>query len=171
MAVCNSLVKAHGLFKVKKIIEGGELRQNSVFCGLTNTDADYVCIHDGARALVTDKIISDTIENAIKYGASAPGVKCKDTLKTIDDSGFILNTVDREKTILIQTPQVFRTEQIISCHKKASENNLIVTDDCALAEYFGIPVKITEGSYENIKLTTPDDILLAERILKSRGVL
>ena len=86
MAVCKALIEAQGLLKVKQIIEGGELRQNSVYNGIISSDADFVCIHDGARALITDEIITDTINSAIKYGAAAPGVKCKDTLKTIDDN-------------------------------------------------------------------------------------
>ena len=169
LTVCENLVKTHGLFKVKKIVTGGRTRQESVYNGLLNTDADIVCIHDGARALISDDLISKTIEDAVSFSASAPGVKCKDTLKSVDDNGFIKETVDREKTVLIQTPQVFKREDILKCHKKAIEDNISVTDDCALAEYYGISIKVTEGDYENIKLTTPEDVLTAERILKIRG--
>lgn len=171
LTVCEELVRTHGLFKVKKIVIGGSTRQQSVYHGLLNMDADFVCIHDGARALITDDLISKTIEDALKFGAAAPGVKCKDTLKSVDEDGFIKGTVDREKTVLIQTPQVFEKDEILKFHKRAIDDNLSVTDDCALAEYYGRRIKITDGSYENIKLTTPEDILTAEKILKSRGVV
>lgn len=170
LTVCRDLVLAHGLFKVKKIIEGGATRQESVYNGLLNIDCDIVCIHDGARALVTDEIIKNTIDGAIEFGAAAPGVKCKDTLKTVSDDGFIEVTVDREKTVLIQTPQVFGKNEILKFHEKAKEDGIEVTDDCALAEYYGRRIKIIDGSYENIKLTTPEDVLTAERIIKERGI-
>ncbi len=168
-AVCENLVKTHGLFKVKKIVTGGATRQESVYNGLNAIDCDVVCIHDGARALISDELINKTIEDTIKFKAAAPGVKCKDTLKSIDENGFIAGTVDREKTVLIQTPQVFQKDEILEFHKRARVDNIEVTDDCALAEFYGRKIKITEGSYENIKLTTPEDILTAERILKERN--
>lgn len=170
LTVCEDLVKTHGLFKVKKIVTGGATRQESVYNGLLNTDADYVCIHDGARALISDDLISRTIEDAFLVGASAPGVKCKDTLKAVDDNGFIKGTVDREKTVLIQTPQVFKKNDILECHKKAINDKISVTDDCALAECYGVRIKITEGDYENIKLTTPEDVVTAEKILNLRSL-
>lgn len=169
LTVCADLVNTHGLFKVKKIISGGSTRQESVRLGLECIDCDIVCIHDGARCLISERLINDTAEAAEKYGAAAPGVKSKDTLKTVDGDGFISATVDREKTVMIQTPQVFRKNEISECHKKAAEQGISVTDDCALAELYGIKVKITEGEYENLKITTPEDVLTAERILKERG--
>lgn len=169
LTVCANLVNTHGLFKVKKIISGGSTRQESVRLGLECIDCDIVCIHDGARCLISERLINDTAEAAAKYGAAAPGVKSKDTLKTVDGDGFISATVDREKTVMIQTPQVFRKNEISECHKKAAEQGISVTDDCALAELYGIKVKITEGEYENLKITTPEDVLTAERILKERG--
>lgn len=170
VTVCRELVLAHGLFKVKKIIVGGATRQESVYNGLLNIDCDFVCIHDGARALISDELISATLDDAVKYGASAPGVKCKDTLKTVSDDGFIAGTVDREKTVLIQTPQIFKKDEILKFHEDAKKDGIEVTDDCALAEYYGRKIKITDGSYENIKLTTPEDVLTAERIIKERGI-
>ena len=169
LAVCHDLVCAHGFFKVKKIVPGGATRQESVYNGLKNTECDIVCIHDGARALITDELISETVEDAIKFGAAAPGVISRDTLKLITDDGFIDRTIDREKTVLIQTPQVFKKDEIIEFHRRAKEEKISVTDDCALAEKFGLKVKITKGSHDNIKLTFPEDIIMAERILKIRG--
>ncbi len=165
---CKKLVEENELFKVKKIVTGGATRQESVYKGILECEGDYVCIHDGARALVSQEIIDKTIEAALIYGGAAPAVKCKDTLKRIDENGFIAGTVDRDKTVNIQTPQVFLKRDIQKCHKNAINDNLNVTDDCALFEYYGKAVKITEGSYENIKLTTPEDVLLAEKILKER---
>lgn len=169
LTVCEELIKTHGLFKVKRVVLGGETRQESVINGLLACDCDMVCIHDGARCLISDKLITKTVEDAKKYGAAAPGAKCKDTLKTVNPDGFIENTVDREKTVLIQTPQVFNKNEILTCHKKAKSDGVLVTDDCAVAEHYGIKIKITEGEYDNLKLTTPEDILTAECILRERG--
>ena len=170
VTVCRDLVLAHGLFKVEKIVPGGKTRQESVYRGILQTDADFVCIHDGARALIDGELITNTLKDAIEHGAAAPGVKCKDTLKNVSDDGFIAGTVDREKTVLIQTPQIFKKDEILSFHERAKSDGVEVTDDCALAENYGRKIKITEGSYENIKLTTPEDILTAERIIKERGL-
>lgn len=152
--------------KIIAIIEGGNTRRQSVYNGLKAANEDYVAIHDAARALVTDEIISETIYTAQKYGAAAPGVLCKDTLKKSDRQGFIESTVDRSFVYQIQTPQVFKKELIIKAHELAG--NFDATDDCALVECVGVKIKITHGSYENIKLTTPDDMIIGENILKRR---
>lgn len=169
LTVCRDLVLAHGLFKVKKIIVGGATRQESVYNGLLNIDCDFVCIHDGARALITDDVIKSTIDAAVEFGAAAPGVCPKDTLKSVSADGFIKTTVDRDEIVMIQTPQVFKKDEILAFHETAREKKLTVTDDCALAEYFGVRVKITAGRYDNLKLTTPEDVLMAERIIETRG--
>ena len=126
-------------------------------------------IHDGARALVTDKEIDTVINDCIKYGAAAVGVPCKDTIKIAGKDGFIKGTVNRETSFLIQTPQAFYTEEIRSLHKKAEMDGFSVTDDCMIAEHYGKSVKISEGSYDNIKLTTPEDVVVAEQIIKRRA--
>lgn len=153
-----------------RIIKGGKTRQESVYFGLLEAkNADYVVIHDGARALITTDIIDKSIDECIKYGACGVGVKCKDTLKTADSNGFICATVDREKTYLIQTPQCFKYDDIISAHEGAIEEGFEATDDCMLYERYVGNVKLVEGSYENIKLTTPEDMIVAERILNRRS--
>lgn len=153
-----------------KIIKGGKTRQESVYLGLLEAkNADYVVIHDGARALVTTELVDMSIEETFRYGACGIGVKCKDTLKTIDNNGFISATVDREKTILIQTPQNFKYDEILAAHIRAIEDGFEATDDCMLYEKYIGRVKLAEGSYENIKLTTPEDMVIAERILNNRG--
>lgn len=157
--------------KVKNICKGGERRQDSVYNGLLKTDADIVLIHDGARCLITENEILRIIDDVKTYNAAAIGVAVKDTLKTIDDSGNIVSTVDREKTVQIQTPQAFYADEIIELHKRAQNENITVTDDSSLFEHYGKTVHFTSGSYDNIKLTTPEDIAIGEEILRRRGDL
>lgn len=152
-----------------RIIPGGAQRQESVKKGIEEArDSEYVVIHDGVRALVTKEIIKRTLAEAVAFGAAAPGVMSKDSLKKISSDGFIEETIDRASVCLIQTPQVFKTEDIIMAHELAKRDNFSATDDCALYEKYIGRVKLTEGSYENIKLTTPDDVVSAEGILKKR---
>lgn len=165
---CARLAESQGFRKVKRITEGGASRQQSVMNGLLSADGDIVLIHDGARALVTDKEINSSIDGCISCKAAAAGVKCKDTLKSAE-GGFISGTIDRETTYLIQTPQTFYLHEIKSMHEKAAKEGFEATDDCMIAEHYGMKIKITEGSYENIKLTTPEDMIIGERILRKRG--
>lgn len=151
--------------KVKEIVLGGATRRESVKNGLCRASGELVAIHDGARALVTALEIEKVIAAAGKYGAAALGVKCKDTIKRADREGFIAETPDRSFLYQIQTPQVFRREEIIKAHEAAEGE---FTDDCAVMEQFGKKVKIVEGSYENIKITTPEDLAIAEKILEKR---
>lgn len=160
-----------GISKLSAVVEGGAERQQSVYNGLEVLNGDIVLIHDGARSLIGQNEIDSVIDDCKKFGAAALGVPCKDTLKSASDDGFVSGTVDRDKTYQIQTPQAFRTGIIKDLHKKAAADNLTVTDDCAIAEHYGIKVKITEGSYDNIKLTTPEDIAVGEMILKRRSEL
>ena len=157
--------------KVKNICKGGERRQDSVYNGLLKTQADIVLIHDGARCLITESEILRITDDVKTYKAAAVGVTVKDTLKTIDDSGNIVSTIDREKTVQIQTPQAFYTDEIIELHKRAQNENITVTDDSSLFEHYGKTVHFTSGSYDNIKLTTPEDIAIGEEILRRRGDL
>ncbi len=167
---CKALTEKYKFSKIKCITEGGAARQQSVMNGLMKADGDIVLIHDGARALVTDSEINNSIDDCIKYGAAAVGVKCKDTLKSADTDGFISGTVDRESTYLIQTPQTFYLNKILKLHKMAENEGFEATDDCMIAEHYGVKIKISEGSYDNIKLTTPEDMIIGERILRKRGI-
>lgn len=144
---------------------GGETRTDSVLNGLEAAHGDWAVIHDGARAMIEPELIKKVIDDARKFGAATLGVKAKDTIKIVDSNGIVKNTTDREYTYQTQTPQVFERSFIISAHKK---NTSAVTDDATLAELCGKQVKITEGSYENIKITTPEDLILADGILKGR---
>ncbi len=154
-----------------KIVEGGATRQESVLCGIEAASGDLVAVHDGARALITPQLLTDVCEAARVYKAAALGVKAKDTLKISDNDGFIERTVDRECAYQIQTPQIFERNALISAQKKAIADGFAATDDCMIMEREGVKIRIVEGSYENIKLTTPEDIFIAERILEKRGTL
>ena len=161
---CEALMQKFG--KISAIVEGGPTRRDSVYNGLKIAKGHIIAIHDAARCLVSDEIINEAIDAAVKYGAAAPGVICKDTLKESDEDGFIASTIDRSKTYQIQTPQIFKSEIIMSAHNNADVFE--ATDDCSLVERMGGKIKITQGSYDNIKLTTPEDIIIGENILKRR---
>ena len=151
-----------------KVCEGGATRQESVMRGLAASECDMAAVHDGARALVLPDIIRAAVFAAQKYGAAAVGVIPKDTVK-LSKKGFISSTVRRENAVLIQTPQVFSRLALFEEHIRAEKDGFIATDDCMIMERAGVQIKITEGSYENIKITTPEDIFVAERILTERS--
>lgn len=154
--------------RVDKIIAGGVERQDSVYNGLKsleNSETDVVLIHDGARPFISDRIINEGIKYAKIYGASAPGVMPKDTIKIKDESNFSINTPNRETLVAIQTPQVFNFNEILECHKKVKLDKLIVTDDTMVIENCGKKVYLYDGEYTNIKVTTPEDLILAEKLI------
>lgn len=169
IARMREIVKRDGITKVGAIVEGGAERQNSVYNGLLAATGDVAVIHDGARCLITTDEITAVIADAEEYGAAALGVKVKDTLKGVDEAGNIAATIDRERTVQIQTPQVFMLDEIKSLHERAASDGIAVTDDCSIFESYGRTVHVTAGSYDNIKLTTPEDIAVGERILDRRG--
>lgn len=164
---CNDVVNEFNFKKVSKIICGGSTRQESVRNGLLelSDDTDVVVIHDGARPLVEPDIIKDSVHSALKFGCAAVGVKMKDTVKVVDSDGYILSTADREKLWQVQTPQTFKKDIILSLYKNLESSDIQFTDDCMLAEAAGYKVKIIPGSYENIKITTPQDIFIMKGLL------
>ena len=161
---CQDIVRQFGISKVKTITVGGETRQDSVRNALAElaSDTDIVLIHDAARSLVRQQVIENVICDVTRYGAAAPGVPCKSTLKEADADGIICATPDRSRMYEIQTPQGFTYELIIRAHENAVAQNLVGTDDCYLVEQLGHRVKISEGDYRNMKITTPEDLLIAE---------
>ena len=163
------LVEKYDFYKVNNIVAGGETRQLSVCEGVTSTSniTDLVVIHDGARPLVTVKVIEETIKAAAEFGAAATGVKVKDTVKVVDDNDNIIDTPDRTYMRFIQTPQVFDKKLYLDAVNTV-ENSKDFTDDCKLIEAYGKTVKFVDGDYENIKITTPEDVELAESYLKRR---
>lgn len=161
----NEIVEKYKIDKVLKIVSGGKERQDSVYNGLKAIDdCEIVLIHDGARPFVNDRIIEDGIKNAMEYGACACGVIPKDTLKVRDNKGFSTYTLNRNEIFSIQTPQCFKYNIILECHKKIKEDKISVTDDTAVVNYYGNSVYLYDGSYDNIKITTPEDIYIAEKI-------
>lgn len=164
------LVEEYELNKVSNIVAGGETRQLSVYEGVISTSeiADLVVIHDGARPLVSDSVITETIKAAADFGAAATGVKVKDTVKIVDENDNIIDTPDRAFMRFIQTPQVFNKKLYLQAVDSV-ENSKDFTDDCMLIEAYGKTVKYVDGDYENIKITTPEDISIAENFLKRRN--
>lgn len=165
------IVDYFGFQKVSAITAGGRERYHSVYAGLLKTlGADYVLIHDGARPCVTRKIIEDALEGARNYGACVVGMPVKDTIKVADLQGFASGTPDRSTLWLIQTPQAFEQKLITKAYEKLMESESSqkgITDDGMVVETMtDKKVKLIQGSYSNIKVTTPEDLEIAEILLK-----
>lgn len=166
------IVEKYGFSKVTQITEGGKERYHSVYEGLKKiTDCQYVLIHDGARPFVNAEILDRIFQELPKSRACVAGMPVKDTIKMSDSAGFVECTLPREKLWTIQTPQSFEYALIREAYDRLMEEDdptVKITDDAMVAEYIlKLPVKLVEGSYDNIKITTPEDLLLAELILGS----
>ncbi|WP_265446590.1 2-C-methyl-D-erythritol 4-phosphate cytidylyltransferase [Acetivibrio straminisolvens] len=163
-----NVVEAYGLKKVKMLVAGGAQRQDSVYNGLlqVNSESDIIIIHDGARPFINEEIIENCIEAAKEYGASTAAVPVKDTIKSADSEGFAKETLERSTLWAIQTPQAFLRDIIMKAHKKASDEGFYGTDDTVLAERMGIRTKLVMGSYNNIKITTREDLTFAEALIE-----
>jgi len=159
---------------VRAVVQGGADRQESVYCGIAACDenADIIAIHDGARPLITREVIGRTIESAKQYGSGVAAVMLKDTIKRVDVDGCVVDTPIRDTLRAVQTPQTFDAKLIREAHEQFRHGNadgVRATDDAMLAEWMGHTVHLTEGDVENIKLTTPEDMLLAGEVLVRRG--
>ncbi len=166
--ICHSKVLNHiNIEKPFKLVFGGEERKVSVYNGLKNIDikTNIIVIHDGARPFITEEMIETCVAGAKKYKAVSFGVPIKDTVKTINDKGFVLNTLDRKKTWLAQTPQGFEHELILKAHEKVLNCEKVVTDDAMLVENLPFNVKMILGEYRNIKITTIEDLAIAEALI------
>ena len=167
---CRSkIVERHHLTKVEDVVAGGERRQDSVRMGIEASGGDYglVLIHDAVRPLITHGLIERVVKAAQEHRAVITGLPVKETVKEIDENALVVKTYDRQKVWLVQTPQAFRYEDILMAHRRAVEEGWEeVTDDALLVEKVGIPVKVVEGSEDNIKVTTPQDLELAQFLLK-----
>lgn len=151
---------------------GGDTRQQSVMNAVeTVDDCDYLIIHDGARPLITTAEIQEALQCAVKNSAAAVGVPVKDTIKVVDSNMKIVDTPDRASLISIRTPQIFEYKLYMEAVGIAKEQGKDFTDDCQLIENCGKPIYVTTGDYGNIKITTPEDIPMAESIIKMRGEL
>ncbi|MGL5649465.1 MAG: 2-C-methyl-D-erythritol 4-phosphate cytidylyltransferase [Clostridium sp.] len=154
--------------KVDSIVVGGKERQDSVLNGLEAVkEKDIVLIHDGVRPFLSNRIIEEGIKFARKYKCAAPGVMPKDTIKVKDNRSFSKETLDRSSLVAIQTPQVFEYNLILEYHRKVKERGIGVTDDTSVVEFFGEKVYLYEGEYTNIKVTTPEDLILAKYLSKA----
>lgn len=152
---------------IDKIVPGGKERQDSVYNGLVEAEeSEIVLIHDGARPFVEERIIEDGVKYAKLYGAAAPGIVPKDTIKVKDKESFSESTPDRETLVAVQTPQAFNYDLIMDCHKQIKKAQIAVTDDTMVAELYGNKVYLYKGEYTNIKVTTPEDLVMARFLAK-----
>lgn len=167
------IVEKYNFSKVSQIVAGGKERYHSVYNGLKAcTDAEVVLIHDGARPFVNNEIIARNVAMVKEYGACVTGMPVKDTIKIADEAGFVQETPKRDLIWAVQTPQTFQYHLIKEAYDTFLNNEetfckqYSVTDDAMVAEIFGgHKVKLVEGSYNNVKITTPEDMALAETIL------
>jgi 2-C-methyl-D-erythritol 4-phosphate cytidylyltransferase len=157
--------------KISQITPGGKQRQDSVKNGLDalSSHSEIIVIHDGVRPFVTKEMIEDSIRSAIRFGAAIIAMPVKDTIKMAHPDGTVLKTLDRETLYQAQTPQAFQASLIREAYSKAIEDKFVGTDDASLVERLGKKVHILPGSYTNIKITTPEDLLLANIILEMRA--
>ena len=163
-----SIVEAFGFTKVRKILPGGKERQDSVRNGLDALDGheDIILIHDAVRPFVSDALIRETVTEAHKNGAAILAVPAKETVKICTAENRVAFTPERDRVWIIQTPQVFQRDIIVRAYETAYRDNFIGTDDAGLVERMGVPVRVIPGTYDNIKITTPDDLVLAENLIR-----
>ena len=154
------------------IVCGGHARQQSVYNGVSSVsdDCDVIAVHDGARPLADVSDIENVVDDALHFGASTLAVPVKDTIKIIKDN-VVIDTPDRDTMYAVQTPQVFYRDDYLRAYEKALANGVEFTDDCQLIESVGGVIHVTVGHYTNIKITTPEDIDIAEVLMKRRGNL
>lgn len=167
----SQLCQDYAISKVTKVVRGGASRTQSVRLGTLEVsgDAQVIAIHDGARPFVSAEVIERAVAQAMETGAAAPAVPVKDTIKVAHD-GVVESTPDRACLFAVQTPQVFESSLIKAALQKALDDGLELTDDCAAVERLGMKVALTRGDERNIKLTTPEDLAVAQAILELEGV-
>ena len=163
----STLCKTYGITKCSKVVRGGESRCHSVLLAAleASPEARLLAVQDGARPLVTPALIDRTVEAAAKCGAAAPAVPVKDTIKTVAEDGAVTGTPDRSTLRAVQTPQVFEADLLKAALQSALENEVPVTDDCSAVERLGKVVYLIDGDEENLKITTPVDLVIAEALL------
>lgn len=167
----SDIVKIGGFKKVKNIVKGSTSRAKSVLAGIsaTNENTQFYAIHDGARPLVSDEVITTVITDAMRYGAATAAVPSKDTIKVSNANLFVEHTPNRDTLYNIQTPQVFSSELYKKAVDSLSADDINkVTDDCSLIEQYGHSVFLSQGDYSNIKITTPEDMVISQAILNYR---
>ncbi len=164
------IVKSLGFTKVRQVVAGGRERQDSVRLGLDSISPDmkWVVVHDGARPLLLLPQLEEIIRQALEHGSVITAVPVKDTIKRVDSQNRVMSTVPRHELWAVQTPQVFPRSLLARAHAEARSAGWVGTDDAALVEKLGEPVHVVMGSYENLKLTTPEDMVVAGAILSRR---
>ncbi len=164
------IIEPFHITKVRTLVVGGKERQDSVFNGLEKVEKDtaVVIVHDGVRPFVTLELIREAVEAARKGDCVAVGVPLKDTVKEVDAKGVVRHTLERSRLWAIQTPQAFPAKVLKRAYEESYKHQVYGTDDAMLVERAGTKVRVIMGSYENIKITTPEDLILAEEILKRR---
>lgn len=168
LSLIREIKEKYALTKLQPPVEGGERRQHSVANALrfVHEKADIIIVHDAVRPFVHLKEITQSVETAKYFGASIVAVRAKDTMKQASTDGRVEKTLNRSSLWSVQTPQTFQRKILLEAYQFAEKNNIVATDDSFLAEQIGISPIIIEGSYDNIKITTPDDLLLAELLVK-----
>lgn len=166
--VRNAIVGRYNLFKVSLIVAGGAERQDSVRNALAHLREEHgiVLVHDGVRSFVSGELIQRIVAAAEADGAVAVGVQVKDSVKEVNSAGWVIKTVTREGLWLTQTPQAFRKPLILAAYERAAADGFYGTDDASLVERMGVPVRMIPGDYDNIKVTTPEDLTLGEAIIR-----
>ncbi|MBR5470500.1 MAG: 2-C-methyl-D-erythritol 4-phosphate cytidylyltransferase [Oscillibacter sp.] len=164
------LCRTYGVTKCTKVVRGGETRVHSVFLAAmeASPETKLLAVQDGARPLVTPELIDCVVAAAARCGAAAPAIPVKDTVKVVKDGGAVEATLDRSSLRAVQTPQVFEASVLKAALQSALEEQAPITDDCSAVERLGKVVFLVEGDEENLKITTPTDLLLAEAILQGR---
>ncbi|MCU6711636.1 2-C-methyl-D-erythritol 4-phosphate cytidylyltransferase [Paenibacillus sp. J5C_2022] len=165
---CSEWVGTYGMSKVNAIVPGGGERQHSVLLGLRAIASDWVMVHDGVRPFVSEAAVEGCCRSAQSSGAAVLAVPVKDTIKQVDGAGTIVSTPDRRSLWAIQTPQAFRRAELVAAHEQAEAEGYLGTDDAMVMERAGARVIVAKGEYTNIKITTPDDLPLAEFLLQQR---
>ena len=168
-AIIQDMLKQYHIMKVKGLPAGGEERQHSVYACIqaAGNKSKLILVHDAARPFIELSVIAQLTKEAQKNGAAIAGVKVKDTIKRVKNT-VIEETVDREQLWMIQTPQAFQTSILINAQKQAAQDDFLGTDESMLVERLGIEVHVVESTYDNVKMTTREDLLIGEAILQKR---
>jgi len=170
--VCQrKIIDKYSFKKVKDVVEGGTSRTQSVYNGLKKVDPQckLVLIHDGIRPFITEQTVKQLVKQADIFGAAISAIPAICTIKEINRDMFVRKTLSRNRLWMVQTPQVFKRELVYRAHQKADHNQTVAVDDAVLVERIGHKVKVIRGETDNIKITTPEDLIVAEMILKKRG--
>ncbi len=169
MEFTKKLINSFSLKKILDIVKGGETRQDSVFCGVkaSPSETEIFLIHDAVRPFVSPKLITEIIENTKKYGACVPALPIRDTLNKVKED-IIIQNIERNDLFAIQTPQGVKAEILKPLLEKAKNSNLIFYDESSLLLYYGYKVKIVKGSFINFKITYPEDLFLAEKLINCK---